>query len=429
MRQPAMNSSPRSKHRFVPLPFGHSALQSRRDVPKVTQRFNAGSEPSGQHESRRDDRSAGKAQISVVPSGLAPRPPRTPAFKRWAIFEPSLRDAACGTTELNFRRALRLAPLLCLCVLALAARGDLSSPPPTNTSPPELFGWFTNPPGVFASFQAQSVNPTNGVFTVVTNWGFQYYLPESLNHFMWTNFLARTNGRSTRLWSERSHPPGWPTNGAPPILAWNTNSILWGMKGMTGISQCWQGEGYDGQVPITALTRRHGYTRGHGMAAEGVSTNWKGQKVWFATRANRLVEVKVTRAIVSLSRGDYTILSFDRDLPPEIEPLRVTDATEMRKRYPPCYGAPRPICEVEQTGQVNVNMPGFTVPAWKGGDSGSPDLLPLGNELVFYGGRSTASPRPEMQADINKLCALEGLKPQKYQLQWVDLSRFPAYAP
>jgi hypothetical protein len=78
---------------------------------------------------------------------------------------------------------------------------------------------------------------------------------------------------------------------------------------------------------------------------------------------------------------------------------------------------------------VNTGIVGFTVPAWKGGDSGSPDMLPLGNELVFYGGRSTTSPSPVMQADMDKLCRLEKLDPRKYQLQWVDLSRFPSYAP
>ena len=56
-------------------------------------------------------------------------------------------------------------------------------------------------------------------------------------------------------------------------------------------------------------------------------------------------------------------------------------------------------------------------------------MLPLGNELVFYGGRSTAGPSKKMQNDMDALCKLEHLDPRKYQLQWVDLSRFPAYQP
>jgi hypothetical protein len=210
-------------------------------------------------------------------------------------------------------------------------------------------------------------------------------------------------------------------------LVWNTNSLLWGMKGMTAISQCWEGEGYDGQVPITALTRRHGYTRGHGMAPEGVITNWAGMKVWFATADNRRVEVYISRAIVSLSRGDYTILLFRQDLPPGIEPLRVVDPVDVYFKYPTCVDAPRPLYETEQTGHVNAGIAGFTVPAWKGGDSGSPNLLPMANELLFFGGRSTAGPSYVMQADLDKLCVLEGLDPRKYQMQWQDLSPYPSY--
>jgi hypothetical protein len=54
-------------------------------------------------------------------------------------------------------------------------------------------------------------------------------------------------------------------------------------------------------------------------------------------------------------------------------------------------------------------------------------MLLLPKELVFYSGRSTSGPSPEMQADMDALCALEGLKADKYQLQWVDLSAYPSY--
>jgi hypothetical protein len=80
-------------------------------------------------------------------------------------------------------------------------------------------------------------------------------------------------------------------------------------------------------------------------------------------------------------------------------------------------------------GHVNTGIAGFTVAAWKGGDSGSPNMLPMANELLFYGGRSTAGPSYLMQTNMDKLCVLEGLDPRKYQLQWADLSRFPAYPP
>jgi hypothetical protein len=67
------------------------------------------------------------------------------------------------------------------------------------------------------------------------------------------------------------------------------------------------------------------------------------------------------------------------------------------------------------------------VQTWKAGDSGSPDILPLPGELVFVGGRSTTGPTPEMQADMDELCRLQKLDPKRYQMRWVDLSRFPDY--
>lgn len=315
--------------------------------------------------------------------------------------------------------------ILVLGMIAVVLAAAIAPPSLANEATPDLVGWATNGPAVYTPVRSPVTNQTVNSVAYVTNLTFDHYLPNSLSHFVWTNVIARTNGRSTTLWSERAHPPGWPTNA--PTLAWNKSSLLWGMKGMTGLSPCWEGEGSPGQVPITALTRRHGYTRGHGMGTDGVRTNWAGQKVWFVTANNQRVEAVIARAIVRTIRGDYTIFLFRKDLPPGIEPLRVVALTNLLARFPVCVGAPRPVFQTEQVGNVNAGIPGFTVNAWKGGDSGAPDLLPLANELVFCAGRSTASPSPVMQADMDTLCRMEGLNPRAYQLQWVDLSRFPAY--
>jgi hypothetical protein len=48
-------------------------------------------------------------------------------------------------------------------------------------------------------------------------------------------------------------------------------------------------------------------------------------------------------------------------------------------------------------------------------------------ELVFYSGRTTSGPTPEVQADMDELCRQEGLDPKGYQLQWADLSGYPSY--
>jgi len=311
-------------------------------------------------------------------------------------------------------------------------------------------GLSTNGPARYETFRITQtmsndipVNPrtaTNAAYRrmfpteyVYTNSVFHSLREESLNYCVWTNFLAHTNGRDMVIWSQRSHSIGWPTN--PPIAAWNTNSLIWGMKGVTALSPCWVGEGAPGQVPLTALTRRHAYTRGHGMGDDGFNTGNAGRKAWFLAKDNSLVEAiikrQVTRATVSTNgeHRDYTILMFDRDLPSSIEPMAVAEFKEVQRRYPfPMLGIePHPIYQTEQTGRVSSGIPPLTVNTWKGGDSGSPNMIPMPGELVFFSGRSTSGPTPEMQRDIDELCRSEGLNPAKYQLHWADLSKFPAY--
>ncbi len=263
--------------------------------------------------------------------------------------------------------------------------------------------------------------PSNG-----TNFVFDHFLPSSLSCAIWTNLLGRTNGRTTQIWSTRIHPEGWPAN--PPTVKWDTNNLMWGMAGLTALSPCWEREGSSGQAPVTALTRRHGYARGHSMGQSGFHQGISGKKVWFLDKRNQLAEVKVLREVIRVgSGGDYTLLLFDRDLPDSIEPLQVASFTNVLAKYPPVPGAPRCLLKTEQSGRVGADLPGFTVNTWKAGDSGSPDLLPLGNQLVFTNGRSTSGPSREMQADMDELCRQARLDPKRYQMIWADLSEFPAY--
>ncbi len=298
----------------------------------------------------------------------------------------------------------------------------ITHPIPTNL-PPQLRArlatnsWY-NPPVVPPTIQVRTL----------TNTSFVSYFPNSLNELIWTNFLARTNGRSTAIWSVRSHPSDWPKS--PPLVAWNTNSLMWGLKGITALSPCWEGEGAPGQVPITALTRRHGYTRGHGMGPSGISTQFSGKKVWFASTDNRVIETSIRAGIVrlSLQEGrDYTVFLFDRDLPDSVQPLRVGASSDVWEKYVYRDAAPRPIFMTEQSGNVSTGIPPFVLDTLKGGDSGSPNLLPMPDELLFLNGRTTSGPSPAMQADMDELCRRAGLDPANYQLQWADLSRYPSF--
>jgi hypothetical protein len=270
--------------------------------------------------------------------------------------------------------------------------------------------------------------------TLVTNTTteFDHYLPESLNRLVWTNFIANTNGKSMTIWSKRARPVDWPAR--PASVSWNHSSLIWGMNGLTAICPCWQGEGPPGWTPITALTRRHGYARGHSMGPDGFSKDLAGKKVWFLTTNNSIIEVKILRQVVrtrETSRRDYTIVLFASDLPESIQPMRVAHQIDILGAPPTKYcafsGTPVVFFKTEQQGNVSADMPGFTVNTMKGGDSGSPNILPMPGELVFLDGRTSSGPSSEMQADMDELCRRGRLAPAKYQLQYVDLSTFPSY--
>ncbi len=237
-----------------------------------------------------------------------------------------------------------------------------------------------------------------------------------------------TNGRSPRLWEVAQIPPGWPAQ--PPVLRWNTNNLLWGRKGMTGFSQVFEGMGAFGQGIITALTRRHGYVRGHGMGPSGLDPTRVGRRAWFCTRDNRLIERKMQLILVRfMDEGhvrDYSLILFDADLPAEIEPLRVVDPVKVRRKYlfPPMEG--KPVLMVLQAGYVSAMIGGWDIPV-SGGDSGNPRLLPLPGELVFLEGITTFPPSAEMQADMDLLSRKAGLDPRQYQMQWVNLDAYPDF--
>ena len=301
-----------------------------------------------------------------------------------------------------------------------------------------FLGWRTNGPaigriyqftmtGTFTNRDGKIIHrPVSRNFTGMTNFAFDHLAPESLHYRVWTNLIARTNGRTTRIWSVRTHPDGWPKK--PPIVAWDTNGLMWDMKGLTALSPCWEIEGAPGQVPVTALTRRHGYARGHDLGPPGFSDAFRGRKVWFVTTNNAVIQATVLESVNGRHIGqDYTILLFKDDLPPTIQPMKVLYFTNLVAKYPFNRFFNSTLLESEQSGQVSAGIPGFTVNTWKGGDSGSPNMLPFFDELVFISGRSTSPPSPQMQADMDELCRRHHLDPKRYQMQSVDLSSFPSY--
>ena len=261
--------------------------------------------------------------------------------------------------------------------------------------------------------------------TLITN-TFAGFVPGSLASVVWAGF--HTNGRSARIWEFWQLPPGWPN--IPPVLRWNTNNLMWGRKGMTAISQVCEGEGAFGQGELTLLTRRHAYLRGHSMGANGLHPEKVGVRVWYCTVDNQVIERKVKLELVRagdpLHPGDYSIVLFDADLPPGIEPMRVADSEKVFRKYLLGNYGYKPIFTTLQGGFVSAMIPGWAIPIG-GGDSGAPKMLPLPGELVFIGGITTSPPSAAMQVDMDMLSRKAGLDPRKYQMQWVNLDSYPDY--
>ena len=258
-----------------------------------------------------------------------------------------------------------------------------------------------------------------------------------LRFAVYTNFIALTNGRTTQLHSRFTREPGWPTNGLPSA-EWHPQSLLQGWAGFNAMSICHQFEGSPGQVRITMLTRRHGYARGHSMGnVPGVVlTNRAGMKCWFLTTNNLLVEAEIAASLIRFpwngsgdlprETNDWCLILFKKDLPPGIPSVPVISQPDFLAYYP---SAPSNVMfYVEQGGHCGAQsnpgiggiFPQFSVNGWKGGDSGSPNFLPMPDRtLVLAGGRGTSFASPEMQADLDALTRWAGLRTNDYQLHWV----------
>ena len=252
---------------------------------------------------------------------------------------------------------------------------------------------------------------------------FAGFVPGTLADVVWRGF--QTNGRSTKIWECFEIPAGGPAK--PPVLRWNTNNLMWGRKGMTAISQAWEGPGTPSQFAITALTRRHGYLLGHAMGARGFDPKRVGKRVWFCTRDNQVIERKVQLFFVAgpdtTAVHDYSIALFDADLPPAIEPMRVVDPEKVRQKYLFLPMDRKPVLMALQGGYVSAGILDWDIPV-RGGDSGGPRMLPLPDELVFLEGITCSPPSPAMQADMDMLSRKAGLEPGKYQMQWVNLDGY-----
>jgi hypothetical protein len=170
--------------------------------------------------------------------------------------------------------------------------------------------------------------------------------------------------------------------------------------------------------------------RGHGTGDNGLKTNLAGKKVWFCTASNTVVSMTIAANLTRYEFGsgnsyDYGLVLFTEDVPDSITPMSVISAADFGTYYYDTPDIPFLFLGTEQLGHCGAGyeVPPFSYPLEKGGDSGSPNMIPFpDNKLVMYSGRTTSGPSPPMQADIDALSLYLGLNPNNYRLRWQDMT-------
>lgn len=301
---------------------------------------------------------------------------------------------------------------------------------------------FTNAAGRAWGAVTEATNVTHNLpFSNI----FSSYALDSFNYNLHTNVASRTNGRTMQMWATKPA-----TFAARNTAVRNPLFYLKDAVGYSAVSQCWEGQGSAGQLALTALTRRHVYARGHAFgAADGggvTNSGVAGQQVAFVSSDGTVVTATLGRKIThwgQVGYGDYSIIELTADLPISIDvmPVIISEYSGYLPYSPTNYPTHQVLMTVpnnallfvHQDGRVGSTIPGFRTqesgefPQLFGGDSGSPNMLLIGNELVFYSGRTTTGASAAMQADIDYLCTSDGLNPALYQLTTRTLSAFPLY--
>ena len=251
-----------------------------------------------------------------------------------------------------------------------------------------------------------------------------------LGDALWTSFIAATNARNSENVFNTGVGSVELTN-----ATWNTNCPLYGQTGFTGFSLegnwnfVWTNNAY--MVPVTALTPRHVYWRGHstgGTNGQFFPAPQRDFYLHFLTADNRMIYAYV----IAVKKGlqDYNVAILSNDLPADIQPVCMVDPSALSAKLA-SQGAwwwPRHDIRLG-TCQHNL-VGGLLAPVFSkhsfyvGGDSGSPDFYLLNGQVVMTGGRTTSGWCPQMQADCDQLTLWAGLDPASYQIQLLNLNQF-----
>jgi len=112
-----------------------------------------------------------------------------------------------------------------------------------------------------------------------------------------------------------------------------------------------------------------------------------------------------------------------------VEPIYVAEYSAVIPSKYTTSCSPMPLLQTEQLGRCYTYVSPLTGDVFKGGDSGSPDMIPMPDGLVMVSGRTTTGARPQMQLDMDYLTELLGLDTNSYQLNWYDFDSYEELNP
>ena len=251
-----------------------------------------------------------------------------------------------------------------------------------------------------------------------------YTPPGSLAHHLWTNWTARTNGRTPALLASVTSTSA----------TWNTNWFFYGASNFTAqtIHRTNTVDHYSRFrctviSPVLLLQCAHAFN-----LAAGTSGTNLGVGQWFSVLdpTNGLHWRRVAHSLGRRVTDDYILFAITNPLPAEVGAMRVAHYQTVTNKlgFPFGFGPQVPITSLCQH-YLNIGALGFYLDGHgvEDGDSGSPTVLLIGDELVSvpWGFTSASvSNLTQFLADVNTLTTLAGFSTNTYPVRIANLSEW-----
>lgn len=281
----------------------------------------------------------------------------------------------------------------------------------------------------------------------------EYTPPDSFKYHVWTNWVARTNGRSPQIMRSITEIPG--TRGTQATNAlWNTNWYFYGTENFTAMTHVKTNLGGDVWwtkkaaiiSPVALLQSGHAF-----CANNPQQTACSSNGVFLAVDATNGQHWR--RSVGGVSRQesagqwgsrqwfclDYIIIGLEKPFPTNIAAMPIARLEDIERCAGRSLNWPsHAACQHSMTvDNASFKGTGHTV---AGGDSGSPTFFVVSNRLVigingqtaphYFGNGTNANgltPMEQFLTDYTNVLRRAGHSPSNYPLKFETLSAFPAH--